>query len=276
MPKADEGAAMRQVNGLGAPKPEWTEAVAGALVINLDKDTERWQGVRDMFRSLSVPDSRVHRLKAVEMTPGWKGCTASHLAAVDKARALLVSHPGKKYVLIAEDDLRRVGTVEPDEINRRVVEALKEEPDILYLSMSPNQLESTEKDGLHRVKRALSSAGMLFTIQGLDLWKRWLDESVRKEQALDVTAARNQSRAKVYGFFPALFHQAPGFSNIEGRAVNYDYLQVDGLMLDPKYGGTGIPSAKTTSPSRNVIVAVMATLGVALLAVLAWILVMMM
>lgn len=66
------------------------------LVINLPERTDRWKAVSDMFASWPVP---VERTNAIKQSPGWKGCTLSHLQCLQIAHRR--NYP---WVLCIEDD----------------------------------------------------------------------------------------------------------------------------------------------------------------------------
>ena len=67
-----------------------------ALVINLDHRTDRIEEIKKEFQGWPT---RIERISAVKKSPGWKGCSESHLKCVRVAKE-------RKYpwVLIIEDD----------------------------------------------------------------------------------------------------------------------------------------------------------------------------
>jgi GR25 family glycosyltransferase involved in LPS biosynthesis len=66
------------------------------FVLNLDERTDRMKEIRDEFRNWPAP---VERISAIRMSPGWKGCSASHLKCIQIAKER--NYP---WVLILEDD----------------------------------------------------------------------------------------------------------------------------------------------------------------------------
>lgn len=66
------------------------------LVINLDDRQDKWQETQNEFKDWPTP---IERLSAVKYTPGWKGCTMSHIKAIELAKKR--HYP---WVLIVEDD----------------------------------------------------------------------------------------------------------------------------------------------------------------------------
>jgi glycosyl transferase family 25 len=66
------------------------------LLINLDNRTDRLQEIQQDFHSWPVP---IERVSAVKRTPGYKGCSLSHLKCIQIAKDR--NYP---WVLILEDD----------------------------------------------------------------------------------------------------------------------------------------------------------------------------
>lgn len=73
-------------------KPEFPHT----MVINLDKRPDRMEEIRHEFRHWP---KKPERISAVSHSPGWKGCSASHLKCVMTAK-----ERGYPWVLIVEDD----------------------------------------------------------------------------------------------------------------------------------------------------------------------------
>lgn len=66
------------------------------LLINLDKRKDRLKQLTESFAGWSIP---IERVKALEMTPGHKGCSASHKKCIQIAK-----ERGWPWVVILEDD----------------------------------------------------------------------------------------------------------------------------------------------------------------------------
>ena len=66
------------------------------LLINLDHRTDRLAEIQNEFRNWPSP---VERVPAVRLSPGWKGCSASHLNCIKLAK-----QRGYPWVLVLEDD----------------------------------------------------------------------------------------------------------------------------------------------------------------------------
>lgn len=66
------------------------------FVINIDARTDRMNEFTEEFMNWPVP---VERVSAVKLSPGWKGCSASHLKCIQIAKER--NYP---WVIILEDD----------------------------------------------------------------------------------------------------------------------------------------------------------------------------
>ncbi|NBR15572.1 MAG: glycosyltransferase family 25 protein [Crocinitomicaceae bacterium] len=64
-------------------------------VINLDERTDRWEQIQKEWKGYF----NLTRVSAVRETPGWKGCSLSHIKIIEEAKSR-----GDPYVLIWEDD----------------------------------------------------------------------------------------------------------------------------------------------------------------------------
>lgn len=204
-------------------------------VINLKKDVERWQDVEKvLLHDFKIEKNRIVRIDAVEMKPGWKGCTRSHLKAVRTARRDMRDAGEDTLVAILEDDL--MCHQEPAVVRERVQKAYSlfdRTPDAVYLAMTPQRLDDalSQDVGLHRVRCSLGAAGTIYRCGMLDRMEHLMDESRHLERAHDFHTAHHQSSFRAYGFRPPVCKQRPGFSRIEGKHVDYGYLEVDGAMI---------------------------------------------
>ncbi len=98
------------------------------VVINLAHRRDRWADTMRELESLGIPPGRIERLDATHISPGYIGCTHSHLRALNRARA-----EGWPNVLILEDDFKC--TVGSRELVRRLKKFFREVPeyDVLML-----------------------------------------------------------------------------------------------------------------------------------------------
>jgi glycosyl transferase family 25 len=213
--------------------PSWTRRVNRFYVINLDDQAERMGQVRETLRRLGVPDSKVVRVDAVRRRPGWKGCTMSHLKALRMARRDLAAAPaGVDYACVLEDDLMLdvpAGTANA-EIDRAFAHV--RHIDALYLAMTPQRIEDVS-GRLKRVRCSLGGAGALYHRDMLPRMEHLVEASRAANVAHDMHVARYQAERLVFGFYKPIMLQRPGYSSIEGKDVDYGYLERDGAMLRP-------------------------------------------
>lgn len=208
-------------------------------VINLKRDTERWLKTKHVLvNQLQIDQRRIERIDAIEMKPGWKGCTLSHLKAIRTARRYVDQSDslGNEDTLVAilEDDL--MCHDDPSSIRRRLDATyghFKSTPDAIYLAMTPQRLDDPLliDVGLRRVRCSLGAAGTIYRRGILDRIEHLVDESRHLERAHDFHVAHHQGSFRAYGFMPPICKQRPGFSRIEGKHVDYGYLEVEGQMI---------------------------------------------
>ena len=67
----------------------------------------------------------------------------------------------------------------------------------------------------------------------------------------DLVTQRYQKNDLWYGIYPAIARQRPGFSDIEGRNVDYKYLDVDGKMLQ-MIDLSQAPELSATNPKKEI------------------------
>ena len=70
------------------------------LIINLDERKDRLESIADQCREAGIPEDRMTRISAVKEAVGWRGCTKSHIGALQLAKA-----NRWKTVMVLEDDV---------------------------------------------------------------------------------------------------------------------------------------------------------------------------
>jgi hypothetical protein len=73
------------------------------FVINLDNRPDRWAVIQSEFK-----DWNIERVSAIEYSPGWKGCTLTHIKCLELAK-----ERNYDWVVIVEDDC----ALTPDALN---------------------------------------------------------------------------------------------------------------------------------------------------------------
>jgi len=195
------------------------------LYINLPHRKDRDKSMKEVLvKQLGLPLHKIRRVEAVKGNPGFTGCTQSHLFALQYAIDAQV-----KNVCILEDDF--VLTVSPKVFHARVAEAWHNRFHVIYLAMTPIRLKPLELSGFYRVKQALAMPAMIIDKSYFATLKKIYEQALLEEIPHDLVTQRYQGHDLWYGFYPPIARQKPSFSDIEGRDVDYKYLEVDGQML---------------------------------------------
>jgi GR25 family glycosyltransferase involved in LPS biosynthesis len=167
------------------------------------------------------------------MDEGWMGCSHSHQNMWDTA-----AEEGHEWAIGLEDDIMLAPGVTPDDAKRRVMEAMAKiggSMDALCLAMSPIEIEKCNgMEGLVRVRRAFGMAGTVLPKSSFKKWSEVAAEAIRTRIPVDVVMLQAQRAGKVYGFFPPIFVQRPGFSDITRCEANYNQIEIGGSMIDKR------------------------------------------
>lgn len=195
------------------------------------------------LRALGIPPGRIERLDATRTSPGYIGCTHSHLRALSRARA-----EGWPNVLILEDDFKC--TVRSRELVRRLTKFFKEVPeyDVLMLGHRENYTApqvlrgqppvrpwEAGRGGVRRAKGTAASAGAYLVHKRfygalIDRFVYALASSREAPMKYGVTGKLNacddvwktlQTRSEWFLAEPRLALQRPSHSDILGEHVDY-------------------------------------------------------
>jgi glycosyl transferase family 25 len=204
--------------------------------INLDHRGDRWHALQANAQAHGLAPQAIRRWSAVaDADFGALGCAKSHVAAL----AHFLTADDAPYALVLEDDfdfVRPFGDLVQtvNSLNRQGLDW-----DVLLLMGTAVLALPTATPGLARVLESQSTAGYLLSrryaahligcfAEGIPLM-----ESLRATPARPVVAHRHaidqawktlQRRDRWYIFSPAFGHQRPGWSDVEGRKVDYDAL----------------------------------------------------
>lgn len=197
------------------------EFIPHILYINLDSRPDR---LAQITSELSCMGLSGERLSAVNTVPhGYIGCSATHIKGLKLAREC-----GWENVVMLEDDFQFVVNKETLERQLREFFSRGIEYDVLFLGY--NLINSGPKDNL--VGKALE----VQTTSGYIVHKRFYDILIKHlEEGLEkLTATHNPSKYTIdqwwkslqpvhswYYFVNRIGIQRPGYSDIEGRVVNY-------------------------------------------------------
>ena len=183
------------------------------LVINLDHRADRLAEIRNEFRNWPTP---LERVPAVRLTPGWKGCSASHLNCIRVAK-----QRGYPWVLVLEDDCM----LTPD-ASRRFQEMLP----ILWNTRSQWDIfyggTTYIKDYSHKIKTLYEVKGFAahFCLIHKNTYDLILEKYPLNEGKIDVFYSDN---FRIWTTAPFLAIQRPSKSDIESKNTDYENLFKD-------------------------------------------------
>jgi hypothetical protein len=192
-----------------------------AYVINMDKHTDRWEAIQQAWKGTFT----LHRVPAVEASPGWIGCALSHLKCIEEAKAR-----GDPNVLVWEDDCIPRIQSSGESMNPRVIATLWKgamEPlarstkwDIVIGATSAVRKGATLDPSLStpslrliHLEHGFTTHWTLYNHTVYDRMLAW-----DRKDPIDVFMYKH---AKVYVTLPFLAEQREGWSSIEQRQTNY-------------------------------------------------------
>lgn len=197
--------------------------------INLPRRTDRRQHAEAEFAKIgiqpifvngvdgsAIDDRLVISSDGTPVSKGDIGCVLSHIKVLRGANNLELNN-----YLVFEDDC-----VFKENFNEVIHGCLQQVPgdwDLLYLGTSFNGDKINVNPGVVTGHRMFTTHAMGVSCSIYDkLYERWklLDEKV------DLAVAELQPYIGTYAFDPILVGQAPGFSDIQNKDVNYQHLSV--------------------------------------------------
>ena len=190
------------------------ESIGRVVYINLDERVDRKQQIQQELATV-FPD--VERFAAIKRSPGFIGCSMSHIAVLERAKA-----EGWPSVFIVEDDF----AWRNKEVGLPVLEQLLKKPyDVIvltgtYVTADPKtlRLKSCQTATAYVVAAAYYDTLLANYKEGL----AGLEATGNYPMyALDQYWKRLQPRDRWFIVQPILGIQRPSFSDIEGRVVNY-------------------------------------------------------
>lgn len=215
---------------------KWLQSIDRVFYINLLHRRDRRLHMERWLRKIGVPATKIERIPAVACNPGFRGCTQSHMKAVQTAYE-------RKYewVMILEDDLML--HVLPDEFHQHMqnvfdLSPLRDQLDALMLGMNPCRLDEVREGpaSLVRVRQALGLPGLVIPRRYMPTMIQIFETALRENQPHDLITQRLQPTHRWYGFFPPIARQRPDFSDIEQAYRDYTALEVNGIQLVSEVG----------------------------------------
>lgn len=230
---------------------DWLSYIDAVTYINLESRLDRRNELETTLAELGL--TNVHRVEGViatdkmydeavkrytgkgpQMSKGALGCALAHINQLKLMYDLLPSN--ESYGVVLEDDFKVLSS---DIYNQKkhelgdVIETYR--PDIIMLGLTPKELDSIY--GFYNVVKvhiATAAMGMIvkksYIPKLMEIYLTGIKECIH----IDQITVRYQKVDNWFGVFPPMFIQAPGYSNIEERYVDYHALEVDAIMLKDK------------------------------------------
>ena len=206
------------------------------LIINLDERKDRLEFIADQCRKVGIPEDKMTRISAVKEAAGWRGCTKSHIGALQLAKA-----NGWETVMILEDDVEftRGGEYLEDTVRECMQNRSAWDVVMMNYSLScrapAGTLEKRGRDALrdyfpvahvtdkfYRVtSSAATSSCYLVSLPYYDTLIANYREGISLGSPLDLHWETLQRRDRWLFPAPPVGVQREDYSDILGRVVNY-------------------------------------------------------
>ena len=191
------------------------------LYINLEERPDRRAEFEKQFTDVS--GFNIERINAIKASPGFIGCTMSHIYCLRLAKLR-----GWDSVIIFEDDFERI--VSAEEFKSQIDKIYAKDWDVFLLTAFVREC-SKPSDGYARVSNAQTTVAYAVRSHYYDkLLDNYLTglTNLRKTPALYGTYGLDQHWKKLQPTdnwiisVPILGKQSAGYSNIENRIADYD------------------------------------------------------
>lgn len=193
----------------------------GIYCINLDKRVDRWKAVQEEFEKIGIKD-KVNRFSAVENSDGRIGCIKSHLEILKIARKNSL-----KNVLVFEDDVVFIN----DTLNtlNKSIKQINMDWKLFYLGANTHEKLTKITKNIVLIKNAFATHAICYDHKIFDTIISKIEkinQIKNHSDILDVWMATNiQTKHICLGTNPIIATQKEDFSDIEGKVVNYKFIE---------------------------------------------------
>jgi GR25 family glycosyltransferase involved in LPS biosynthesis len=199
------------------------------LYINLESRVDRKQHIEQLLKE-TLGMKHVMRVNAIKQEQGWKGCTLSHILAVNIAKKL-----GYSQVFIVEDDMTFPNN-NPEQLHTNYTHFIQQRfaLDVLFLGaniMQAQALPAPHHTNILKLKQVCSSVAYVLSASFYDKWINMLKQSIVQGVPLDVYWQNLIQQSNAYVVLPLCVSQLKDYSDIEKKTVDYDWL----MLTYPKY-----------------------------------------
>jgi glycosyl transferase family 25 len=193
------------------------------LYINLAHRTDRKEHILHELRAWDTP---IHRIDAIQRTPGALGCGLSHIKALTYA----LSHPEWTTILVLEDDFTFHSHVSMNDISNFIT-GIGESYDVALLSYNSEYIkyQDTPCPSIKKVQYSQTTSSYLIRRHYIPTLLQNMKESTydmerygkQHENCVDIYWTTLQPTGNWFACFPALGYQYDNYSDIECRVTSY-------------------------------------------------------
>lgn len=204
------------------------ELLEHTLFINLEERTDRLEHALTEFQKLGIHSPQ--RYNANKAASGAVGCSISHIKCLEMAK-----QNRWKYVFVCEDDIT---FLEPETLMKNLTKFHEYDCDwdvvLIAGNNAPPYRRATEF--CIQVHNCQTATGYIVKESYYDVLIENFKEGLRglmknpenkREYAVDMYWKRLQQRDRWYMIVPPTVIQYAGYSNIEKKNVNYEFLMKD-------------------------------------------------
>ena len=191
--------------------------VEHVVYINLDRRTDRWEQIVAELAPYFSPE-KVTRFSAIQRDRGALGCTLSHIAVLEMAKAA-----GWKNVLVLEDDAMWTKHFEEayatlERLSQNAYDAIMLSSTCARWYSGSLKLISAQTTAAYLVDAGYYDRLLSNFRESRDLLEVSNDSP---KHALDQYWKAQQERDNWFVVIPSLMQQRPGYSDIERKVVDY-------------------------------------------------------
>jgi glycosyl transferase family 25 len=193
-------------------------AIHRVVYINLDERTDRKLEVQGELRKM-FPDDIVERFPAIRHVHGGIGCTMSHIAVLERAKA-----EGWPNVMIVEDDFiwtnLEAGTSVLQTLLKRKYDVIIVSGSDVNANKATMRLNSCTTTTAYIVAQRYYDTLLVNYKEGL---ARLQETGLYVSYALDQYWKLIQPKGLWYVVIPIMGYQRPGYSDIEKKVTDYRF-----------------------------------------------------
>lgn len=198
--------------------------------INLDSRPNRWKSALEEFAKNSF---NVEKISAIdgsktnlefppEIKEGAVGCSLSHLYTMKLAKQLNL-----KNYLVLEDDVKFVDNFQ--QIFAHFIKQVPDDWDMLYLGGQHLHGRNIEPitENVYKCEYTLTTHSFAVKNTVYDLF---IDKLIDITKPCDIHFADQHKKINAYVFIPHLTWQREGYSDVEQKNTNYEFLKYHRYM----------------------------------------------